>query len=426
MIEILKGLANDYAWQIILAELIFMIKLPHRYEKFFPWQIVLSTLVGIGFSFLSFRLGLYSLPFYFIVLFFLFLWAYSGVVAYFACSIDVKSAIYIAIAGYCVQNVYFNLKGAIAAAFSIETFSPLYFVVYFLALFIVYGGAYFLFAHKKIDRQISIATWQLVLLGTAVIIIACVCSTYCSSIDLQTPVVNIVIAACCLLTLFIMFGLFEQGELRKENEVLLSVLHKEEENYRISQDTIELINIKCHDLKKQISQLRYLENTEKSDSIREIEKSVMIYESIAKTDNQALDLVLTEKSLLCEKYHIQFSYIADGKLLDFMSLVDIYSLFGNALDNAIEALLKEEEDKRIIQMNIRARGKLLYIDIDNYSSRKMEFQDGLPVTDKEDKDYHGFGLKSIRYITEKYDGAFSVMQKNDMFLLHLLFSIPSA
>jgi hypothetical protein len=56
----------------------------------------------------------------------------------------------------------------------------------------------------------------------------------------------------------------------------------------------------------------------------------------------------------------------------------------------------------------------------------MEFQDGLPVTDKEDKDYHGFGLKSIRYITEKYDGAFSVMQKNDMFLLHLLFSIPSA
>jgi sensor histidine kinase regulating citrate/malate metabolism len=152
----------------------------------------------------------------------------------------------------------------------------------------------------------------------------------------------------------------------------------------------------------------------------------MIYESIAKTDNQALDLVLTEKSLLCEKYHIQFSYIADGKLLDFMSLVDIYSLFGNALDNAIEALLKEEEDKRVIQMNIRARGKLLYIDIDNYSSRKIEFQDGLPVTDKADKDYHGFGLKSIRYITEKYDGAFSVAQKNDMFLLHLLFSRPSA
>lgn len=75
-------------------------------------------------------------------------------------------------------------------------------------------------------------------------------------------------------------------------------------------------------------------------------------------------------------------------------------------------------------MNIRAKGKLIYVDIDNYSEEKTEFKNGMPVTSKSDDKYHGFGVKSIRYITEKYGGAFSVSQENNTFMLHLLFTSP--
>lgn len=103
---------------------------------------------------------------------------------------------------------------------------------------------------------------------------------------------------------------------------------------------------------------------------------------------------------------------------------DVYSLFGNAIDNAIEALLKvESEEKRIIQMSIRAKGKIIYVNIDNYSEKNIEFKNGMPVTTKSDDKYHGFGLKSIRYITEKYGGAFSVSQKKTL-LCYTFCSLP--
>jgi hypothetical protein len=52
--------------------------------------------------------------------------------------------------------------------------------------------------------------------------------------------------------------------------------------------------------------------------------------------------------------------------------------------------------------------------------------DGLPETTKEDKHYHGFGVKSIRYITEKYGGDMSVTMEDGVFSLDLIFSLPQA
>lgn len=56
------------------------------------------------------------------------------------------------------------------------------------------------------------------------------------------------------------------------------------------------------------------------------------------------DVVIhTEKSLLCERHKIRFTYMIDGEQLDFMDPVDIASLFGNALDNAIESVLRTDD-----------------------------------------------------------------------------------
>ena len=135
---------------------------------------------------------------------------------------------------------------------------------------------------------------------------------------------------------------------------------------------------------------------ERTAHIEEIKKAVNIYGDIVKTGNEALDLVLTEKSLLCENKHISFNYIVNPESLSFLDELDIFSLFGNALDNAIEALEKEEEGKRIIRLNINQKNKFTTIHLENYCSRNIRFKDGLPLTSKDDTDYHGRnGLKAI-------------------------------
>lgn len=65
-----------------------------------------------------------------------------------------------------------------------------------------------------------------------------------------------------------------------------------------------------------------------------------------KTGNKVLDTVLTTKSLYCNKHGIIFTCVADGTLLDFMDVMDICSIFGNALDNAIECEMKIPEKEK--------------------------------------------------------------------------------
>ena len=79
---------------------------------------------------------------------------------------------------------------------------------------------------------------------------------------------------------------------------------------------------------------------------KKIEKSVQIYSAIVRTGNEILDTILTEKSLICENSGIHINCVADGSLLAFMNPVDLYTLFGNALDNAIEAVRKLESKEK--------------------------------------------------------------------------------
>ena len=116
--------------------------------------------------------------------------------------------------------------------------------------------------------------------------------------------------------------------------------------------------------------------------------------------------------------------MADGECLDFMQESDIYSLFGNAIDNAIEAVIKlSDDEKRIIGVKVCAVGNMITVNIHNFYEYDIRFnhETGLPETSKKNKNIHGYGMKSIRYIVEKYDGSLSVKAKDGIFRLDILF-----
>lgn len=218
----------------------------------------------------------------------------------------------------------------------------------------------------------------------------------------------------------------EQTLARKEVGAMQRMLENQYAQYRMSRDSIEMINRKYHDLKHQIEALRAESDAvTRNQWLDEIERDISSYEAQNKTGNTVLDTLLTGKSLYCQKHSINLTVVADGKPLGVMDMMDICSLFGNALDNAIECELKiPDKSKRMIHLTLTTQKQFLLMQVENYCPDVPDFRGGLPATTKQDTDNHGFGLKSIRHTARKYGGSATVQMEGDWFVLKVLIPIP--
>lgn len=226
--------------------------------------------------------------------------------------------------------------------------------------------------------------------------------------------------ACAFFTLYLMFAVIYRNQLEREFVASNRLLKQAEEQYALVKQNIELINLKCHDLKHQIHTLGKSSAVNK-EAMKEIESVISIYDASIRTGNEALDIILTEKSLYCNRRGIRLYCIVDGEKFEFMSDADLYSLFGNLLDNAIEAVEGLEEGKRYINLSAKEINGFLTVSTDNWYSSQIEFSDGLPKTTKSDKELHGYGMKSIKLVCKKYNGEMTVNAENGMFDLSIVF-----
>ena len=234
---------------------------------------------------------------------------------------------------------------------------------------------------------------------------------------------NLISVMCCMIVLLLASRTVEQRELKQEVAYLQHAVRQSQRQYEISRDTIELINVKCHDIRYRLSSLAAQGGQLSPGAVEDIQKSVAIYDAKIETGNRLLDVLLTEKSLYCEQNGISLSCMADGEKLSFLEDSDLYCLFGNVLDNALEAVKRlEQQERRVINLSVKARGGMLIIQEENYFDGTITFEDGLPMTTKADKGYHGFGMRSIRMIVHKYKGELNTYTADGVFHLNILFS----
>jgi sensor histidine kinase regulating citrate/malate metabolism len=117
--------------------------------------------------------------------------------------------------------------------------------------------------------------------------------------------------------------------------------------------------------------------------------------------------------------------MADGTVLTFMENIDLYTLMGNALDNAVESVEKLSDPKqRRIDLQIGQREAFAVIQVQNPFYGTVKIKNGLPVTSKVDRQNHGFGVRSIRSIAERYQGSASVRTENGVFVLNVVIPLP--
>ena len=237
--------------------------------------------------------------------------------------------------------------------------------------------------------------------------------------------VHLIVCAFILFTEYQLLYARRADDERAETERLLA---ERERQYRLSQENIEAINVKCHDIRHQIRHLAERGVVVDKGVLDDIAREVDVYDSTVKTGNEALDTILTEKRLMCSTEGIELSVVADGSALDFMVPADIYALFGNALDNAVEAVRSvADPEHRVITLLVQRRRDMVSVNVENYRTGEPAFgADGLPRSTKADHANHGFGMRSMRSTAERYGGSLHAGVDGDIFYLNVLLDPQSA
>lgn len=234
---------------------------------------------------------------------------------------------------------------------------------------------------------------------------------------------RVVHAVICAFILFAEFGMLYRRRLRAELEANERLLREQERQYRLSRENIDAINIKCHDLRHQIRRLAVEGAVVDRAVIDDIAGEIDVYDRAVRTGNTALDTILTEKSLLCEREGITLTCIADGTALDAIPPVELYSPFGNALDNAIAATRAlPAGGRRDIAVSVRRQGALAAIHIENEFRGAPRFHHGLPQSDRGPG--HGFGMASMRATARRHGGVLSAGTHGSVFYLNVLLPLP--
>ena len=211
-------------------------------------------------------------------------------------------------------------------------------------------------------------------------------------------------------------------QMRFEKDTLRNIMDMQYKNYKLSKESIDIVNQKYHDLKHQINLLKSGADSEKAgEYLEQMEREIKIYETQNKTGNKVLDTILTSKSTHCQRHGIELKFMGEGQLLNFMEDMDISALFGNMLDNAIESVVKiKDRQKRLISLHVIQDKQFIRIRTENYCEENVQFQDGIPITTKKDKRFHGYGMKSMKKIVEKYGGSVMAGKANNWFELKIL------
>lgn len=301
-----------------------------------------------------------------------------------------------------------------------------------LIYILVYVIFYEVFA-KRLSRDEGYVVSRHDLLPMVTIILFVGVLSVCEYPQMDSEIINfhdvvyeISDAICCVYALWVQVSQCTKAKLQKELDGVNYAYKIQRAQYQLKQENIDTINRKCHDLKHQLRRLRKIEDADvKNEYFNELEDAIMIYDMALNTRNKALDTVLMENGLYCKNHDIQWTCMADGTKLGFMADEDIYALFGNAFDNAITAVMSiSDASKRVISSKMLTQDKVMVIQIQNYYEGEIKYLDGLPVTTKEEKVEHGFGMKSIRYTAEKYNGTITINSMNGIFVLQILLPIP--
>ena len=411
--------------QIMIGMLgtLFLFVLLRKRRKFFCLRIICSVLAAISLSAFVPIPAPFSYLVYFVAI---------NLIVWICFDYSWKHVLFSATCAYCVQHMtskiaylLMTLWGHFDFVFVRYNYSLLSLAMLLLVNAAVCIPIYFIWTRRVIrGGELKLGSFK-TLIYTAVFIVCAVFLSFYTELALVeggSPLFELgyicLNGLCALFAWIVLMVNFAncRGELlTEEKRTLEQLLEKDKQQYELAKQNMERINIRYHDIKKRRGMAMTVEEAQKFDE--ELKKFRKLYY----TGNEVVDITLSEKASLCADAGIQFICSVDGSRLDMIKPYQIYSLLGNAIDNAIEAVSRLPAGNRAIGLQIKTHGSFVSVIVYNGYEGDLEFKGGLPQTTKGDRSNHGYGMKSIRHIVDKYDGRMLINGDGGVFRLTMLF-----
>ena len=292
----------------------------------------------------------------------------------------------------------------------------------------VYVACYFSIARTYVKySKYILGRWFVITLGVMVFLVVNVVNVYVAqhlyTFALLRGILSGTIILFCILFDLVVVGGFRVVEHRQESTIIKATLNAKVRQQEMMESNINFINMKCHDLRKELKRLKAKKGDLKDEDFCMLEESLNFYDSSVKTGNVNIDALIQDKLIYCNAVGIEFTSLVDGDAFKDLATSDIYFMLTNIIDNAIEATENiEEKEHRVISLTASRKQGVLVIEETNYYRGKLVFNsDGSIKTTKEDNQkYHGYGTKSIAYVVKKYHGTMYYDTKDGIFKLKIV------
>ncbi len=356
-------------------------------------------------------------------------------IVFFCCKLKWHKALYCAVCAYLTQDIAYTAFVILMPNAANRGTHPVQWNTFWLELLImllVYGFFFICFARKlpengdyrfQCSRSLP-AMLSLIFVGR-------ILGTYAKwGFDTQSnnTFVFLLIYDALLSTTLLVTQLLQRREesFRTAAALEAQLRRMQKQQYETFRSNLDAINHKCHDLKHLVAALRSEGDSErKKELLRELEQDVMIYDAQMDTGNDGLDALLSDAWMNCYHKNVQWTCMADGQAVGFLDPIDLYTMLGNALDNAIESAAQvSDPQKRFLSVNIWRKQRMAFLKIENYCETLPVLQNGLPVTTKSNPSEHGYGMRSIQSVVHRHDGELKISTVDHVFTLSIILPIP--
>lgn len=212
-------------------------------------------------------------------------------------------------------------------------------------------------------------------------------------------------------------------EQARQKQITIDQMNRQFAYYREKLKDEERVRSVYHDMKNHLLVLqRQIDSKETENMVKNLQSQIEMYEDYVHTGSDILDIILKEKTALAKEKQTVLSVAADLGDMNFIEPLDISTIFGNGLDNAIEASEKLSPDRRVILVKAGKLRDFFSVLIEN--NCVQEHVSTKSRAAKQDNFLHGFGLSNMRQAVEKYDGQLTTKCENGKFTLKILIPIP--
>ena len=407
-----------------IAVLIFAQALEKR--KYYGIRVIASIAAGTFLSYLAMEmkdvyLGWLPLPMTILVAM-LIVYMLVNLFTAFCYRGSIWSVLLISASGYAVQDISGHLKSLLLLMPGLEEASVLWHILLDNAMMALTCLPLIFYSDKLCDESQDYLDNRYKGILSVLVLVICIGMGRITGDNTSRNVTakiaeNLYGILISVLLLQLQYSSTARARLSHDVDTMRELLHVQRIQYEANRENVQLVNEKYHDLNKILSSISGRVTQDQIDHLR---KEIAAYDTQMKTGSEVLDVILTEKRMVCDAKDILLTCLVDGDVLSFVEDLDLYALFGNLLTNAIEAVEQlPEEQERFIIVTVRNTENMVTIHAANPCQGKLDFSNGLPIT-QNDPQWHGFGMKSMERIAEKYGGAISALQKDGLFQLDIL------